>query len=399
MGINFKRGDKIRGYTITSDLLNHGNFAMAYLAENYGRRKLFLKEYIEPTSIRSWYRDYIRYQEKMKKRLAQLPGGCVVEIIEFFEEKNLYFQVFECIEGDSLRKMMKKSVDDPDLFPDSLRWDSAKLFMFDMSRLHQQNIVHCDLKPENAFMEKVPGLGIGMRIKLIDFDFSFIHDDPPPWVPRDAAQGRPGFLGTPNYFSPEHLTGKTPTPASDVFTCGIILYELLCGTYPLSGYKSFKEYLLKFVNKEFALPHELNSDIPLNLSHLMARMLDIRPGNRPTAKEVHQELLSPSEGPPVIKAPEYIKLMIGDSENYKPVEKTSVLGQRDFRSFENYKYLQANQFEIIKDKDTGQWFISGKENVKNNTRLNGKVITGEKAALSDGDIISVGPFKTRVSFA
>jgi len=393
MGINFNIGDTIGDYRIVSNLLNHGNFAMAYLAENSKGRKLFLKEYIEPTLVRSWYRGFIKYQEKMKQVLSRLPGGCVVESIEYFEERNLYFQVFEYIDGSSLRKMMKKAVDDPGVFPDSLRWDSAKLFMFAISQLHKNNIVHCDLKPENAFMEKVPGLGIGMRIKLIDFDFSYIQSDPPPWVPRDAANGKPGFLGTPNYFSPEHLTGKNPTTASDIFTCGIILYEILCGTYPLSGYKSFKEYLVKFVNKEFSKPHELNSDIPAALSRLLVRMLDVRPENRPTAKEVHRELLVPSKD-----GPEYIKLMIGGSSNYKPVEESVALGQRDFRSFKNYKYIRTPQFQIIKDEVTGNWFIQGCEKVKNNTRLNGSIVTGKRAELSDGDIISVGPFKTEVKF-
>ncbi|MBN2532661.1 MAG: protein kinase [Spirochaetales bacterium] len=393
MGIDFKIGDTIHSYRISSNLLNHGNFAMAYFAEDPAGRKLFLKEYIEPTTVRSWYRGFIRYQEKMKNVLAGLPGGCVVQSIEYFEKQNLYFQVFERIEGASLRKMMKESVDNPAVFPDSLRWDSAKLFMFAISRLHKHNIVHCDLKPENAFMEKVPGLGIGMRIKLIDFDFSFIHHDPPPWVPREVSQGKPGYLGTPNYFSPEHLTGKDPTPASDIFTCGIILYELLCGAYPLPGYKSFKEYLVKFVNKDFSKPHELNSDIPTVLSKLMIRMLDVNPANRPSAQEVHRELLSPSKG-----GPEFIKLILGTSSNYKPVEQTTVLGQRDFRSFENYKYIQTPQFEIIREKDPGKWFIRGCEKVKNNTRLNGKVVTGKKAELSDGDVISVGPFQTTVEF-
>jgi serine/threonine protein kinase len=399
MGINFKNGDVIRGYQITSDLINHGNFAMSYFAKNRAGRKLFFKEYIEPTPVRSWYRPFVRYQEKLKNILSSLPAGCVVESVEYFEEENIYFQVHELIEGVSLQKIMKQAADTPDSFPDSLRWDSAKLFMYDISLLHKNNIVHCDLKPDNAFMEKVPGFGIGMRIKLIDFDFSFIQSsspaDQPPWAPRDAVQGKPGYLGTPNYFSPEHLTGKTPSCASDIFTCGIILYEVLCGTYPLEGYKSAKEYLLKFVNREYPTPHELNPDIGPGLSRLMMKMLDINPEARPSAKEVHTELLSPGTK---TKGPEYIKLLIGSSSNYKPVEDTAALGQSDFRAFENNKYLSSPQFKIIKDKENSCWFIEGVSGVKNNTRLNGEVITAIRKELSDGDIISVGLFKTKVAF-
>jgi hypothetical protein len=101
---------------------------------------------------------------------------------------------------------------------------------------------------------------------------------------------------------------------------------------------------------------------------------------------------------PFREGPEFIKLMIGNSHNYKPIEGTILLGQRDFRSFENYKYIQTPQFKIIKTSDTKQWFIEGCKNVRNNTRLNGKVITGKTAPLSPGDIISIGPFKTKVAF-
>jgi serine/threonine protein kinase len=393
MGIDFSIGERIRNYTITSELLSHGNFAMSYFAEDTAGTPLFFKEYIEPTSVRSWYRGFIRYQEKLHSILKNLPGQIVESGVEFFEERNLYFQVFQRINGTSLRKLMKESVHTPGAFPDSLRWDSAKLFMYAISVLHSHSIVHCDLKPENAFMEDVPGLGIGKRIKIIDFDFSFIKGDPPPWVPRDAKEGKPGYLGTPNYLSPEHLTGKEPSTASDMFTCGIILYEILCGTYPLSGYKDLKDYLLKFANKEFSPPHALNTDIRTVLSGLMVRMLDMDQSKRPSAKEVHKELLSPTKG-----GPEFIKLMIGSTGNYKPIEESATLGQRDFRAFDNYRYIQSSQFTITRDRENGIWFIEGCTGVKNNTRLNGTVITGKKEELHNGDIISVGPFKTEVKW-
>jgi serine/threonine protein kinase len=393
MGISFAIGDRIRNYTITSELLSHGNFAMSYFAEDTAGIPLFFKEYIEPTSVRSWYRGFIRYQEKLHTILKKLPGQIVECGVEFFEEGNLYFQVFQRIIGTSLRKLMKTSVHNPDTFPDSLRWDSAKFFMYAISVLHTHHIVHCDLKPENAFMEDVPGLGIGKRIKIIDFDFSFIKGISPPWVPRDVEEGKPGYLGTPNYLSPEHLTGKEPSTASDVFTCGIILYEILCGTYPLSGYKDFKDYLLKFAHKEFSPPHELNTDIKPALSNLIVRMLDIDQTKRPAAKDVHKELLSPTKG-----GPEFIKFMIGSTGTYKPIEESVSLGQRDFRAFDNYRYIQSPQFKIIRERESGRWLIEGCTGVKNNTRLNGKVITGKKEELHSGDIISVGPFQTEVKW-
>ena len=90
--------------------------------------------------------------------------------------------------------------------------------------------------------------------------------------------------------------------------------------------------------------------------------------------------------------------MIGNSSDYKPIERSAMLGQEDFRAFENYKYIGNPQFKIIREKETSHWFIEGLKGVKNNTRLNGEVITGIRKELFAGDIISVGPFKTKVVY-
>ena len=74
---------------------------------------------------------------------------------------------------------------------------------------------------------KDPSIGAGYQLKLIDMDFSLLADRRAPW------HGYQGYVGTDNYRSPEHLTrGAVPVLASDVFTCGLILYELLAGVHP-----------------------------------------------------------------------------------------------------------------------------------------------------------------------
>ena len=87
--------------------------------------------------------------------------------------------------------------------------------------------MHADLKPANAYLIEDPTIGSGYQLKLIDMDFSLLADRRAPW------HGYQGYVGTDNYRSPEHLTrGAVPGLASDVFTCGLMLYELLAGEHP-----------------------------------------------------------------------------------------------------------------------------------------------------------------------
>jgi serine/threonine protein kinase len=86
---------------------------------------------------------------------------------------------------------------------------------------------HADLKPANAYLIADPSLEAGYQLKLIDTDFSLLADRRAPW------HGYQGYVGSDNYRSPEHMTrGEIPTLESDIFTCGLILHELLAGVHP-----------------------------------------------------------------------------------------------------------------------------------------------------------------------
>ena len=88
-------------------------------------------------------------------------------------------------------------------------------------------IAHADLKPANVYLIRDTTIAVGYQLKLIDMDFSVLTDHRAPW------HGHQGYVGSDNYRSPEHISrGQVPSAASDVFTCGLILYELLAGHHP-----------------------------------------------------------------------------------------------------------------------------------------------------------------------
>ena len=421
MATQLSPGDLINGYRITSELLNMGQFANAYFARAPDGTPVFFKQYSDPTPLYSWYKPFIEYQKRLQAEISKMPSAIREAAVAIFEDGGTFYQVFPLLKGKSLRWFMDESVRNPSVFDDSLRLISAKLFLYALRMLHEMGICHCDLKPENLFIDDSDGTTlIGKKIKLIDFDFSFFVRESPPWVPA-GKEGRPGFVGTPGYFSPEHIRGEIPCLASDVFTAAIVLFEILCGRPPFTGWDSPEGFLSMAARGDHPRASDLNPDLPSGFSELLDRALNSDPGRRPSIIEIQESLLEspktrpgtlssaspaprPGPRPAVTPArvssvfPAFIKLMIREPDLYRPVQDTELIGQDQLRIFPDSAYVSARQFRIIKDTAGKLWAVEGLPGVTNNTRLNGTVVTGTTAPLKDGDIISVGQFKASIRF-
>ena len=160
--------------------------------------------------------------------------------------------------------------------------------MTGMAALHESKIVHADLKPANAYLIQDPTISSGYQLKLIDMDFSLLADRRAPW------HGHQGYVGTDNYRSPEHMTrGAVPGLASDVFTCGLMLYELLAGYHPYWT-EDQAEYA-RLVQSYAAKPPALAGVMPApasnaEVSSFLHRCLAPDPAARPTAAELRAVL-------------------------------------------------------------------------------------------------------------
>ena len=249
--------------------------------------KVFLKKYNNPTILVDWFDDFVAYQEELKKRIDNCPAiqNCVYKLKNFFvDEKNWYCQAVEFIDG---AKDLEKYLEEPETTWDQ-RKTFAKIFMHAMKVFHTEcRIVHADLKPANLLL--IPQ-GAGSRVKIIDLDrpiFTDFRDIP--WEEED------GHIGSPGYFSPEHLRRQRPTEKSDIFTCGIILHELLVK----SGHPFGHESDLTIYENSYD-PNRVpelwgsfgSNELDLRIARLLNRCLDPNPDNRPTAKELHEGLIA-----------------------------------------------------------------------------------------------------------
>jgi serine/threonine protein kinase len=430
MAKKLKVGDVIRGYRITK-VFGPGMMAISYAALAPSGRKVFFKQYKSPAPTVVWYKDFVAYQKELSARVVRgKADNFAVAQVDSFEEVwggRCYFQAFQFVEnGADLQQVLDKEreahratrkapTSDPKVWARHATW--AKVLVAGIAALHDVKIVHADLKPANAYLIEDPTIASEFQLKLIDMDFSVLADRRPPW------HGHQGYVGTDNYRSPEHLTrGSVPEPASDVFTCGLILYELLAGRHPY--WSEDQSDYARLVQGYKAEPPALLGEMPwpasnADVSAALHRCLDPDPARRPTAAQLRATLSgrdrkpappppapaakaapkpagtpAPSR-PPAVPAAGGAALVSDSLELLAAGGKTLQIGIRTelgkmlMRQFgAEAEYWDERQC-VVERSGSGQWTLKPAGPTTNQTLVNGRALTGAHP-LRSGDQIAVG---------
>lgn len=147
-----------------------------------------------------------------------------------------------------------------------------------LSALHAAGIVHCDVKPENVFVLYEENQRGWPRVKVIDYGVARFTTDP-------ADDG--GIAGTPCYMSPEQWRGA-PTPKSDVYSLGCLMYELVTGDPPFHG--TLPQLMLAHTEWLAERPSAVRSDLPDDFERLIVRCLAKDPVMRPSMTDIELAL-------------------------------------------------------------------------------------------------------------
>jgi len=276
-----------------------------------------LKQYKSPSVTLDWYRDYVAYQKEIKRRVEASPilKTMTVRFVDTFEAKAgplTYFQAFEFVKaGEDLEQILMRIADSPTSFSWEQRLLFAKVIMTCINGVHTAGLVHCDLKPPNLQLFRDAEVKTGYRLKLIDMDFSILKDKRAPW------HGQEGYVGSPGYFSPEHLRGEIPQTASDVFSCGLILYELLSRTGHPYRSESDGSYHEAVLGHTAPLPDfsDVSATDYSALAQTLHRCLAPQPSERPAAGDVLDALNGLSSATPA-SATSPVASSLGISKNW-----------------------------------------------------------------------------------
>jgi serine/threonine protein kinase len=190
------------------------------------------------------------------------------------------YLVMELLKGRSLAACLAEgSIPRTDTVPVLLQVCEA------LAAAHEKRIVHRDLKPENIFL--MPGAG-GLQVKLLDFGLAKpLEDDPD----RDFNTREGLMVGTPRYLSPEQAQGRAVDERSDIYSLGVVTYELLLDRPPFLG--SGLQLITQHLAETPPAPQSLWPEIPHAVDDLLRRALEKAPEKRPTLNEFMAVLLQP----------------------------------------------------------------------------------------------------------
>ncbi len=185
----------------------------------------------------------------------------IVVVFDAGEEEGLFYIIMELVEGRSLQALLDAQQSFP--LPRVLRLMEQACSALEYA--HQHNVVHRDIKPANLML--LPD----DTLKITDFGTAKILQ----FGTTQTAQ----VVGTPSYMSPEQVKGKAVDGRSDVFSLGVILYELVTGEKPFPG-QNVTTVIYKIVNEDPIAPRELDSSVHPGLSYVITRALAKEPAAR-----------------------------------------------------------------------------------------------------------------------
>jgi serine/threonine-protein kinase len=245
-------------------------------------------------AVKILHSDYARNEafiERFRREAqaaANLTHHGVVAVHDWGEDNGTYFMVMELVQGRNLRDVIRS---EGALLPRRVAEIGVDVASA-LSAAHAQGLVHRDIKPANILL--MPD----GKVKVADFGIARAFDD------QEQLTRTGAVIGTATYFSPEQAQGFTADSRSDIYSLGVVMYELLTGQPPFHG-ESPVAVAYQHVREEPELPSDLNPNIPRGLEAVVLAAMAKHPDDRyQTAEDLAMDLRRVLAGQVPLAAPE-----------------------------------------------------------------------------------------------
>ena len=274
-------GDALRPGTLfanryeVKDVLGAGGMGVVYRA--------FDRELQEPVAIKTLRPEALagdgvaleRFKQEI--RLARkIAHRNVVRTYDLGEADGMYYLTMEYVEGTSLKDLIASRGH----LPVAVTLTVGKQLCRALEVAHEQGIIHRDIKPQNMVVEPTGFL------KVMDFGIARLAT-----APQGKGLTQDGMtIGTPDYMSPEQITGMELDARSDLYSAGVVLFECLTGRLPFEV-ASVYALIAKHLEEPPPDPRTLNAEVPQSLAAVILKAMAKRPADRyQTAAEMHDAL-------------------------------------------------------------------------------------------------------------
>ena len=251
--------------------IGEGGMANVYLAQD-----VFLDRKVAVKVLRGDLANDEKFVRRFKREAtasANLSHPNIVEMYDVGEDNGTYYIVMEYIEGKTLKQLLKKrgALTCPEVVDIMLQLTDG------IAHAHDMYIIHRDLKPQNIMISD------DGKIKITDFGIATALNS------NQVTQTN-SVMGSVHYLPPEQANGKGATIKSDIYSMGIMLFELLTGKLPFKG-ENAVEIALKHMKDDIPSVRKINSNIPQSLENIVMKATAKNPKNRyDDVKEMYNDL-------------------------------------------------------------------------------------------------------------
>jgi hypothetical protein len=264
-------GVTIGGYQVEA-LIGRGAMGAVYLARDVKLNRMVALKVLLGSLAKtpSQVKEFL--QEAQTAAPLHHPG--IVRIYSAGVEEGTPYIAMEFVNGEPLDRFLKRK--------GALKWDVAlqigRKLSTALDSAHKAGVVHRDIKPANIMLDQEGG------VRLTDFGIAKVYSDD-----MGDDQGR-GFLGTPQYMSPEQARGEKVTPSGDLYSLGVTLYQMMSGELPFTG-ESSMALINSICNDEAPRLNKSRPEIPDDVARFVAYLMGKTPKERPANAKVAYSMI------------------------------------------------------------------------------------------------------------
>ncbi len=246
------------------------------MAKVYKAKCHYLNRFVAIKILKEQFCSDKEFVEKFKREatsVASLSDNNIVNIYDVGSENDIHYIVMEYVDGKTLKELIveKGKIDPKETVRISKQIASALVCA------HRNNIIHRDIKPHNILVTKE---GI---VKVTDFGIAKASNSA-------TITNSSKVMGSAHYFSPEQAKGSFVDSRTDIYSLGIVMYEMLVGKVPFDG-ESPVSVAVKHIQNEVVAPKEIDDKIPESLNSLVLKCLEKNPVKRyQTIKNLEEDL-------------------------------------------------------------------------------------------------------------